>query len=62
MRCLCEKGGEIGVLWPQAKEASDHWRLEEALNGFSLRAFAGGMTLAVDLWAPELWKNKFPLL
>lgn len=54
MRCLCEKGGEIGVLWPQAKEASYHWGLEEALNGFSLRAFAGGMTLAVDLWAPEL--------
>lgn len=45
---------EMGGMWPKAKKANKHWKLEEAWTRFPLRAFVGSVALVVDFWPLEL--------
>ena len=51
----------MGVMWPEAKEAGNSQKLEEARNGFSPKASGVGGpadTLILDFWPRDLRENK----
>lgn len=56
-----EEKGEIEVKWPQAKEASNHQKLEETNSPPQIPGMQPCQHLDFRFLLPELWENKFLL-